>query len=134
MLARRGSSTRIPAGHPRAELAGAARPLRRSQGRRDPGAPPRGRRTAPTQSPPRANLGRPRDPQRAEQAAAYAAAPVAARLAEDPAALARPPRETTTRASAHPAADPGPGAADGPGEPQLGLPNASRASGSDSAT
>ena len=38
MLARRGPSTRIPAAHSRAELAGAARQLRRSQGRRDPGA------------------------------------------------------------------------------------------------
>ena len=38
-LARRSSTTRIPGAHPRAELAGAARPLRRSQGRRDLGAP-----------------------------------------------------------------------------------------------
>jgi hypothetical protein len=42
MIARRDASTRIPGAHPRAELAGAARPIRRSQGRRDPAAPSRG--------------------------------------------------------------------------------------------
>ena len=48
-IARRGPSTRVPDAHPRAELAGAARPIRRNQGRRDPGAPTRGRRPTPTQ-------------------------------------------------------------------------------------
>ena len=69
----------------------------------------------------------------AQQAAAHTAAPAPARHAEDPAALARPPRHptldlpaTTTGPAAHGAADPGPGAADGPREPQLGLPTHSR--------
>jgi hypothetical protein len=44
MIARRGPPTRLSAARPRTELVGAARPIRRSQGRRDPGAPPRGSR------------------------------------------------------------------------------------------
>ena len=74
---------------PHAELACAARPGRRSQGRRDPGAPPRDRRPAPTQPAPEAELGRPRPAQRAEQTATYLGAPAAARVAENAAALAR---------------------------------------------
>jgi len=80
---------------PRAELAGAARPIRRDQGRRDPGAPTRGRRATPTPPTPDRDLDRPRVPQRAQQTAAHAASPAPARHAEDPAALARPPRRPT---------------------------------------
>ena len=43
--------------------------IRRSQGRRDPGAPSRGRRAAPTPPAPEAELGRPRAAQRAEPTA-----------------------------------------------------------------
>jgi hypothetical protein len=129
MIARRGSSTRIPGARPGVDLAGAACPVRRSQRRRDPGAPARGRRPASTQSSPRDDLGRQSVYQRVEQAAAHAAAPAAACLAEDPAALARRPRrppldlpKTATGPATHAAADPGLGAADGRGEPHLGLP------------
>ena len=62
---------------PRAELAGAVRPVQRSQGRRDPGAPPRGRRTSTTQSTSRADVGRPGVPQRPGQAAAHPTVPTA---------------------------------------------------------
>ena len=127
MLARRGSSTRIPGAHPRAELVGAARPLRRSQGHRNPGAPPRGRRTAPTQSPPRADLGRPRVPQRAEQAAAHTVAPTTAGVASNAAALARPARcptldlpAPTTRPTTYPTAGSGPWCYGWPRESPLG--------------
>jgi putative transposase len=61
------------------------------------------------------------------KAAAHPAAPAAVRLPENPAALARPPRgppldlpKTTTRPSIHSTADPHPGAADGPREPDMG--------------
>jgi hypothetical protein len=59
-IVRRGLPTRLPHARPRAELARAARPLRRGQRRRDPGAASRGRRAAPTSSPPQAHLGRAR--------------------------------------------------------------------------
>jgi hypothetical protein len=75
MLARCGLPTRLSAARPRTELAGAARALRSSKGRRDPGAPTRGRRAPPTQSSPGLDLGRPRGPHGAEQTAAHAAAP-----------------------------------------------------------
>ena len=68
MIYRRGLPTRVPDARPRAELAGAARPLRGSQGCRDPGPPSRGRRAAPTPPAPEAELGRPRAAQRAEPA------------------------------------------------------------------
>ena len=71
MIARCGSSTRIPGARPRAELAGVACAIRRSQGRRDPGAPSRGRRAATTKPTPDVDVGRPGRPQRAEQAAAH---------------------------------------------------------------
>ena len=67
MIARRDYSTRVPGAHPRAQLAGAARSIRYSQGRRNPGAPPRGRRAASRPQTPRADVGRPCAPQRAEQ-------------------------------------------------------------------
>ena len=128
MIARCGLRTRLPDARSRAELAGAARPLRRRQGRRDPGAASRGRGAAPHQPPPDADLARPRRAQRAEQAAARPAAPAAAGLTPNPAALARPARRPpldlpapTTRPTTHRTADPGPGAADGPRESPLGL-------------
>ena len=128
MIARCGPRTRLPDARSRAELAGAARPLRRRQGRRDPDAASRGRRAAPHQPPASADLARPRRAQRTEQAAARPAAPAAAGDAPNPAALARPARRPpldlpapTTRPTTHPAADPGPGAADGPRESPLGL-------------
>ena len=129
MIACCGLPTRLSAARPRAELAGATRPIRRSQRCRDPGAPSRGCGAASTQPTPDADLARPRRAQRAEQAAPYPVAPAAARFTENPAALARPPRRppldlppTTTRPPTHPTADPGPGDADGPREPHLGLP------------
>ena len=128
MIASCGLPTRVPDARSRAELAGAARPLRRRQGRRDPDAASRGRRAAPHQPPPDADLARPRRAQRAEQAAARPAAPAAAGVAPNAAALARPARRPpldlpapTTRPTTHRTADPGPGAADGPRESPLGL-------------
>ncbi len=53
-IARCGCPTRIPGARPSAELTGAAPPLRRNQGHRDPRAPTRARRSAPTQPTPRA--------------------------------------------------------------------------------
>ena len=52
---------------PRAGLAGAARPLRRRQGRRDPDASARGRGTASHEHPAETDLARPRRAQRTEQ-------------------------------------------------------------------
>jgi hypothetical protein len=70
--------------HPRiqraAELARAARPIRRGQGRRDPRAATRGRRVASNHSAPDADAGRPGVPQRAGQAAAHPATPAPAGL------------------------------------------------------
>jgi putative transposase len=53
MISCRGLPTRLSDARPRAELAGAARPGRRRQGRRDSCASTRGRRPAPTQPRPR---------------------------------------------------------------------------------
>src|SRR6186713_3674070 len=55
---------------PRTELAGATRPLRRRQGRRDPDTATRGRGTAPHEHPAETDLARPRHAQRTEQTAA----------------------------------------------------------------
>jgi hypothetical protein len=55
-----GVSTRVPGACPRAELTGAARALRRHQGRRDPGPASQGRRAAPAPPTSDAELGRPR--------------------------------------------------------------------------
>src|SRR5690348_17168585 len=49
MIARYGLRTHLPDACSRAELAGAARPLRCREGRRDPGAASRGRHAAPKQ-------------------------------------------------------------------------------------
>jgi hypothetical protein len=77
----------------------------------------------------RYELGRPRPAQRVEPTPTRRSATAAARLTPDPAALARPARRrpldlpaTTTRPTAHRATGSGVGAADGPGEPDLGLP------------
>ena len=51
MIARCGPRTRLPDARSRAGLAGAARPLRRGQARRDPDASARGRGTAPHEHP-----------------------------------------------------------------------------------
>ncbi len=135
MIARCGPRTRLPDARSRAGLAGAARPLRCRQGRRDAHAAPRGRRTAPHQPATSAHLARPRGAQRAEQAAACPATPAAAGLAPNPAALARPTRcppldlpAPTAGPTTYPAADPVPSAADGPRESPLGDTGASTAS------
>jgi hypothetical protein len=82
-------------------------------------------RAAAEQPPPEDVLARSRRAQRAEQAAPYLAAPAATCLAQNPAALAHPPRRSpldlpapTTRTPTHPTADPGPGAADGRENPR----------------
>src|SRR5688572_14430788 len=113
MIASCGLPSRVPDARRRAELAGAARPRRCRQGRRDPDAASRGRRAAPQQPPAEAHLARPHHAQRAEQAAARPAAPVAAGVAPNAAALARPPRHppldpppTTTRPTTHPTPQP----------------------------
>jgi hypothetical protein len=128
MIARCGLRTRLLDSRSPAELAGAPRPLRRGEGRRDPDATTRGRGTAPQQRPADTDLARPRHTQRAEQVAAYPAAPTAAGLAPNLAALAPPARRPpldlpapTTRPTTHRSADPSSGAADGPREPRLGL-------------
>src|SRR6476661_9082454 len=117
MIASCGLPIRLPDARSRAELAGAACPLRRGQGRRDPGAASRGRRAAPHQLPANADVARPRGAQRAEQTAAYPAAPVAASDAPNLAALARPTRRPpldlpapTARQTAHRTGATGPGA------------------------
>jgi hypothetical protein len=48
MIARCGPTTQLPNARPSAELAGAARPILRNQGHRDPRAPSRARRAPPT--------------------------------------------------------------------------------------
>src|SRR5215212_2324554 len=75
-----------------------------------------------------AQVARPRRAQRAEQATADPTAPTAARVASNPAALARPARcpsldlsPPIARPTTHRTADPGPRAADGPRESSLGL-------------
>src|SRR4051812_3452175 len=90
MIPDRGLPTRLPDARPHVELAGAARPDRRHQGRRDPGAASRDRRPAPTQPTPEAELARPRPAQRPEPAPPGKSAPAAKGVAQNPAALARP--------------------------------------------
>ena len=128
MIARCGLRTRLPDARSGAGLAGAARPLRRHQGRRDSDAASRGRGAAPHERPASADLARPRGAQRAGQAVACPAAPAAAGVTPNPAALARQPRcppldlpATTARPTTYPAADPGVRAADGPRESPLGV-------------
>src|SRR3954453_12566112 len=128
MIASCGLPTRLPDARARPELAGAARPLRRGQGRRNPHAASRGLRAATKQPPPQDGVARPRRPQRAEQAAPSPAAPTAIGLTENPAALARAPRRApldppapTTRPTTNITADPSAGGADGPGKSHLGL-------------
>ena len=129
MIARCGFPTHVPDARPRAELAGAPRPIERNQGRRDPGPPSRNRRTSTTQFTPRADVGM------TERSSAHWAGCYPRRCAgwagvpEDPAALARPSRRppldlpaTPTGSSTHRPADPCPRAADGPRESDMGLP------------
>jgi hypothetical protein len=59
MIARCGLPTRLPDTRSRAELAGAARPIRRREGRRDSDAASRGRRAAPHQPTASTHLARP---------------------------------------------------------------------------
>jgi hypothetical protein len=133
MIACCGPRTRLPDARSRTELAGAARPLRRRQGRRDPDASTRGRGTATHQPSAGPDVARPRRAQRAEQTAARRIAPGAAGLTPNPAALAPPARRPpldlpapTTRPTTHRTPDPGPGAADGPRESPVGLQKNSR--------
>ena len=136
MIARCGLPTHLSAARPHAELAGAARPIRRSQRRRDPRAPSPGRPAAPTQPTPDADLIGPRSAQRAEQTAPYPAAPAAARFTQNPAALAcpppRPPLDLPRRQPGRPPT-PQPIRARllqmGPREPHLGLPTHPRRTG-----
>src|SRR6185437_5030759 len=115
-----GPRTRLPDARSPAGLAGAARPLRRGQARRDPDASARGRGTAPHEHPADTDLARPRRAQRTEQTAARPAAPGAAGLAPNAIALAPPARRPPdlpppiARPTTHPTADPGSRAADGP--------------------
>ena len=141
MIARCGLPTRLPAARPRAELAGTTRPIRRSQGRRDPGAPSRGRRTASTQPTPDADLARPRRPQRAEQTATHPAAPAAARVTREPCCAGTPtsspaagPTRDDNQAAHPPHSRSGPWCCGWPARTPPGATDASRASSSDSAT
>jgi len=102
MIARRGPRTRLPDARSHAGLAGAACPLRHRQRRRDPHAAPRSRRAAPHPPATHTHLARPRSAQRAEHTAPSPAAPTAAGLAPNAAALARPTRcyQSTSAGSA----------------------------------
>src|SRR3954454_19001609 len=91
MIARRGLATRVLDARSRAGLAGAARPLRRREGRRGPDTAARGCRAAPHQSSPEDVVARPCRAQRPEQSAARAASADAAGVTPHAAALARPP-------------------------------------------
>src|SRR5689334_17095949 len=133
MIAQRGPRTCLLDARSPAVLAGAARPLRYRQGRRDPDPAARGRRAAPHEHPADADLARPRGTQRAQQAAADPAAPDAAGVTPNAAALARPTRRPpldqpapTIRPTTRRTADPGTGAADSPGESPMGLSKDSR--------
>ena len=128
MIARYGPRTRIPDARSRAELADAARPLRYRKGRRDSDPASRGRGAQPHQHPASPDLARPGSAQRTEQAAASPAAPAAAGVTPNPAALARPTHHPpldlpapTTRSTTHRTTDPSPGTAHGPRESPLGL-------------
>src|SRR4051812_8140242 len=125
MIACCGPRTRLSDARSRTELAGAARPLRRRQGRRDPDASARGRGTASHKHPAKTDLARPR---RAQRTAARRVAPGAAGVTPNPAALATPARRPpldlpapTTRPTTHRTGYPRPRAPHGPREPQLGL-------------
>src|SRR3954447_5621985 len=129
MIARCGPRTCLSTSRSRAGLAGAARPLRRRQGRRDPDTASRGCRTAPHQPPTNLHLARPRRAQRTEQTAPRPTTSAPAGVTSNAAALARPTRRPpldlpapTTRPTTHLRRDPGLGAADGPRESPLGLP------------
>jgi hypothetical protein len=132
---------RLSAARPRAELAGTTRSIRGSQGRRDPGAPSRDRGAARTQPTPDDVLVRSRRPQRAEQNAPYPAAPAAARLPQNPAALARPtwspvagPTLDGNQAARPPHNRSAPWCCRWPARTPPGATGVSRASSSDSAT
>ena len=92
------------------------------------GAPTPGRRAPTTQPTPHGDVGRPGRPQRLQQAAARGSAPVATGVAQNPCRVGTPnsspaaahPPATTTRPPTHPAAYPGPGAADGRRDPTKG--------------
>jgi hypothetical protein len=128
MIACCGSRTRLSDARSRAELASAARPIRRRQGRRDLDASARGRDTASHEHPAEPDLARPRRAQRTEQTAARRAASGAAGVAPNTIALAPPPRRPpldlpapTTRPTTHRAGDPRPRAPHGPRESPLGI-------------
>jgi len=98
-----------------------------AKGRRNPRAAARGRGAAPHERPASADLARPCRAQRAEQAATRPAAPDAAGVTPNAAALARPTRCPTldlptpiARPSRHHSADPGPRATDGRENPRWG--------------
>jgi hypothetical protein len=87
-----GPPTRLPHARTHVELACAARPVRRGQGRRDLGAAARGRGAAPNQSAPDADVDRPGVHHRIGQAAAHPAPPAPAGLTANAAAMACPAR------------------------------------------
>jgi hypothetical protein len=125
------TTIRLPGGAPGIRLARLARPVRPSQGRRDPHAAPPGRRAPAPGRDAEAVLGRPGDPVRAGPAAAKRPPPPAApdHLPADPAALARGPGPPTVGVpaaqpwqAAHSAGHTGAGAGNGTGQPGLGIP------------
>ena len=130
MISRCGLPTRVPDARPRSELAGAARPVRRRQGRRDPRAAARGRRAAPTQPAPDTDVARPGVPQRLRQAAAHPATTSSgwshrARCCDgmpSSSPAAGPIHGEHPAAQRSPQSDSRSGAADGAGEPKVGLP------------
>ena len=126
MIARSGLPIGLPDARPRAELAGAARPLRRRQGRRDPHAASRSRRAAPHQPRPALTwpdramlsaLSRLLRPRCASCGWCHPERCCAGTPSSSPAAGATP---SIARPTTHRTADPAPRAADGPREPRWG--------------
>jgi hypothetical protein len=126
MIARRGPQTRHSEARPRAELAGAARPLRH---RGTPRSSHCGTSSPCCAAPPSPEdfVARPRRAQRAEPTASSPATPDTTRLTPNAAALARPTRRLpldlpapTTRPTTHRTPDSSASTADGPREPSLG--------------
>ena len=129
MIACCGLPTRLPDARPRAELAGSARPLRRSQGRRDPHTAARGRRAAPHQPSPEDVVARPR---LLSALSRLLPAPLRQLRLVSPRTLLRWHAQLVAHRWTYPhrrpgrpptaAADPGPRAPHGPRESPLGLP------------
>src|SRR4051812_2782808 len=95
MICHRGAAADLPLVDPCPELGGAPCPVRHHQGRRDPRPTPRTRRPTPHNPDTQPDLGGPRATQRTGSTPPPPAPATLDRHAPNPAALARPPRQTT---------------------------------------